>query len=488
VALSAEAEFTKRATVTYGSQKMTFLDSVETTRRASRTDEADNSVQLFYLRDPTPGSNSIIVKYPASSRATAMAVSLYGVQDLGARFKSAHNATREIRTAVQTTVAGSWILDEASYGNGSPIYPTNGSQTLLERASWGTQTGALSMLACPTPKNDEMGWRAGNEHRFAHLAVVLTPLQSSGPQMAIGFDNATTQTAMQKKTVSFTHTTGTALQRILLVGTSTENGSADSVVSVSYGANPLQRLSAIQTPLEQDDAMNMAQLWYLLNPPSGVHKVGVNFANDSGSHIVGAVSLFGVEQRPPQALVGNEYAWASGSSITATITRPGSWIADVVSYGNHSQLTPTQENQVVRYSVVDGDDASPARQVTGSSAFSSCYVSEPGMRSVGWRMSPGYRRVAHVGVVLKPALASQGRKVSSVAYVGNAVYEDSRGQGYELAYTSLEGLGKVLYDPAAGVDGAPVKKDIRYYITDHLGSTRMQYSETDRNFSDATLY
>jgi hypothetical protein len=146
--------------------------------------------------------------------------------------------------------------------------------------------------------------------------TVLVPVQIVQAVTIIGTD-ATVGTAECPPgpcglTLSWTHTVGSNVNRILIVGISASPVSAGvpSITMVRFGSSSLTPL----TPQGVSYAV-VVQQWYLLNPPSGSAMVTITFATGSSpaSAVGASVSFFNL------AGVGASNG-ATGYGFTASVT------------------------------------------------------------------------------------------------------------------------------------------------------------------------
>jgi hypothetical protein len=127
-------------------------------------------------------------------------------------------------------------------------------------------------------------------------------------------------------TLSWTHTVGSNVNRILIVGISANPVSVDvSITTVKFGSNSL-------TPLTPQSVLdNVAvQQWYLLNPPSGSALVAVSFTSSSAADAVGAsASFFNVAG----AGASNGATGSSSGASVAVNANSGDLVVDTIATG-----------------------------------------------------------------------------------------------------------------------------------------------------------
>jgi hypothetical protein len=141
---------------------------------------------------------------------------------------------------------------------------------------------------------------------------------------AIAVDATTTRKAVGTNTISFSHTTGTGANRLMLVGISKEDdlGAATFEVSgITYGGQALTR--RVQNTSSEAEG----EIWSLVNPPSGTATLLVSFtgAEAIDSAVVGVTTFTGVNQTTPFSATNS--ATGTTSPATLTISSPsGEWV------------------------------------------------------------------------------------------------------------------------------------------------------------------
>ena len=143
------------------------------------------------------------------------------------------------------------------------------------------------------------------------LVVLLCGWQAA--QAAIVFDNASS-TSANASIVTLPHTTGSGLDRILVVGVSIFSANKP-VNSITYGGVPLTFLGAIDGGSGSNN--RRVELWYLVAPAVGTAPVVVTMGGGS-KMVVGAQTWFGVDPLAPVS----GFASSEGSGTTASIAVP----------------------------------------------------------------------------------------------------------------------------------------------------------------------
>ena len=156
---------------------------------------------------------------------------------------------------------------------------------------------------------------------------------------AIGFD-ATTQigAAQQNAGSSWSHTVGTGLNRIILVGVAGDDYNPPrSVTAVTYGGQALTRAKRTT----DSAGSTWSEIWYLVQPPSGTNTVSVTLDGTPWAWYAGAISYTGVNQTVPMDATPVGTSGLSGTpSATITTVTDGAVVVDGFCYYYYNTLTP----------------------------------------------------------------------------------------------------------------------------------------------------
>jgi hypothetical protein len=210
----------------------------------------------------------------------------------------------------------------------------------------------------------------------------------------IAIDNTSNATSTNATTLSWSHTVGSANNRLLLVGISVGGGS--SVLRVTYGGQPLRQRLVQNGPGNQ----NRIELWYLLAPPSGTANVVATLAN--AAHVVGgAASFTAVNQSRPFG----ESTSASGQSATASLN-----ISDTTS--DRVVFSVVAANEGANPVIVAGGETAVWNNGSGTASTDilGAAATEPGAESgvpVSYALATS-QPWALGAVALKPALMRMG--------------------------------------------------------------------------------
>ncbi len=271
--------------------------------------------------------------------------------------------------------------------------------------------------------------------------------------------------------VSFNHTVGSGLNRILIVATASEWNDGDNGIidSVRFGGLSMTLIADTNATAYSSGTYMTTSLYYLLNPPAGEATVEINYVGVAKQHCMAAMSLLGVRQVAPSAGAANDNYGTS--TISTDIYAPAnSWVIDVVGHGEAGSFTAEQGDMVERWDIQTNSAAS---------AGSTRVVSTAGTATNAWRFQGNANRMAHSVAILEPftfdADLDSDLKVdlSDLAmfanqWLGNgtADFDGSSTVDFEdyavLADEYLKGTGKLAVNispPQAVVEGAQWKVD-----------------------------
>jgi uncharacterized repeat protein (TIGR01451 family) len=158
-------------------------------------------------------------------------------------------------------------------------------------------------------------WCATKQSTAVALGALVALLCGwQAPQAAIVFDSASSTNA-NSNIVTFQHTTGPGLDRILVVGVSVFSANKP-VGGITYGGVPLTFLGAVDGGSGSNN--RRTELWYLVAPAIGTAPIVITMGGGS-KVVVGAATYFGVDPLTPVS----GFSSAEGSSTTASISVPG---------------------------------------------------------------------------------------------------------------------------------------------------------------------
>ena len=212
-----------------------------------------------------------------------------------------------------------------------------------------------------------------------------TSVLSSTPA-GVAVAAVTTNSSSNPGSTSFSvsHTTGTGLNRLMLVGISQKNR---SVTSVTYGGTSLTLVGEVTS-----NGNAKIHLYRLLNPPSGTANVTVNLdANPDKGIVVGVTTFTGVHQTTPLGTFNGTQGKSTNPSVNIT-SATNELVFDVVSLRNASLTVGSGQTQ--RWNIDSGGE------IFGGGS------TKPGVASttMSWTGS-GSQDWAIGGVSIKPAAA-----------------------------------------------------------------------------------
>ncbi|MCE9609117.1 MAG: metallophosphoesterase [Chthoniobacter sp.] len=188
--------------------------------------------------------------------------------------------------------------------------------------------------------------RPFGNRRFRWLALTaLLALVTMSASAQIAFDAASSGAVNSNAVLSWSHTVGAGSNRMLVVGISTERGTTTahaSAATVTLGVQGMTRVTG-SFANSSDLQYVSTELWYLPNPTVGTGTITVTFSDSpSGGIMGGAVSLTGVAQAAPEAVVaaGGTDLTVNYSATLTTLTN-GAWLVDIAgSASSTNDFTP----------------------------------------------------------------------------------------------------------------------------------------------------
>ncbi|HEY5328310.1 MAG TPA: glycosyl hydrolase family 28 protein [Acidobacteriaceae bacterium] len=254
-------------------------------------------------------------------------------------------------------------------------------------------------------------------------------------------------TTTTSSTLSWQHTLGGGASRMVVI----EVGSADSVASQDLNAVVSSVLfnGVYATPIPNSlvfggtSGMVQTQLFYLTEaelPPAGTYTVQVNLAGAIGGFQAGAISLIGVNQGPPEAVVAaRDTTGADKIDTPITTLTNNAWVIDVVEDNDLTGLTVDGTAQTIAWT--------QSSTGIGTGASGTEAVANAGTVTLGWAGSAS--RLAHSLAAFPP--------------VGTVVPPT-----YTLT-TSVTGGGTVATNP--GISQFPTQTGVLLTATPGLGYT-----------------
>jgi hypothetical protein len=199
---------------------------------------------------------------------------------------------------------------------------------------------------------------------------------------------------------------GTGKNRMLIVGVQVEEGGrkniGDMVISsVTCGGRTLTLIKGSEVQLGSKwrgkEYFLKVSLYYLSNPPSGIHDITVTYAGPVTSGNVGAISLFNANQAAPVNLVTSKQENQRKIITKITTKNDGAWVVDIVGGGHKSKLKPKTKDHVRRF---NSQETSGGKSSLVGGTLS---VLSAGEVKLHWAQSMrSINRLAHVAVEIVP--------------------------------------------------------------------------------------
>jgi len=146
--------------------------------------------------------------------------------------------------------------------------------------------------------------------------------------MAIAFDNSTLGpgSGAAQSSLSWSHTTGSGSNRVLIVALNVGEVSSDPITGVTYNGVAMTRGAS---DYYWTGPMNWLSIWYLVNPPSGTYTV-VASCSSAYYMVGGSASYSGVAQTGfPDNSANHAQAGATTNTVSLTTGASNCWTAAV---------------------------------------------------------------------------------------------------------------------------------------------------------------
>jgi hypothetical protein len=226
-------------------------------------------------------------------------------------------------------------------------------------------------------------WRIDEKNSHGTTKGQVWNFTTSDENSPITFDNASScSSETAGTTISWQHTIGCGMNRLLVVGLAAEGPGASNlgISSIKYNGvnmNPVTGSSA----MVGGHSSQKTELYYLLEndlPVFGNYTIEVAYFGDVNSINAGAVSLFNVAQQSTEAVVINSERCSQIISTDIITVTNGAWIIDVVSSSTDGSFCTTAEGMEARWSTLaDGSSAAGGTKAVPSA----------GLTTMGWQYS-----------------------------------------------------------------------------------------------------
>ncbi|MBU2562778.1 MAG: LamG domain-containing protein, partial [Nanoarchaeota archaeon] len=223
--------------------------------------------------------------------------------------------------------------------NGTPkieIYELNGIELIAEFTDIANEEYNKVYLTGLSGTQDTFDLRViGGSVEFDHIV---------DPSEIIFDSNSSNASSGDTNSLSWEHTIGSGMSKILLVGVAHDVGSATLVSNITYGGANFTRLNGSVA-----STTNGGEMWYLVNPVQGTDTILVTLGS-STKVAAGAQSYFGVNQTTPfSASVAD-----GGTDVSATITIPsasGELVVDSLTKRVLTEAVTPDASQTQRYNI-----------------------------------------------------------------------------------------------------------------------------------------
>jgi len=179
--------------------------------------------------------------------------------------------------------------------------------------------------------------------------------------------------------VSWSHTTGSGSNRIMIVGVSIRTTTV-SVSGITYGA---QSLTFIRADTHSDGSVR-SELWYLIAPTSGTATVTVTLSGTSRA-TGGSCTYTGVAQTSPIDANAGGFGKSGSPSQSVTVNTANSWLLGHIAVtGSGKTITSEGSGQTIRWDqVTSGGTAADHNRGHGSDKG----PVSTGSQSMSWGLS-----------------------------------------------------------------------------------------------------
>ena len=213
----------------------------------------------------------------------------------------------------------------------------------------------------------------------------------------IAFDsNSSGNNGVGLTSITWSHTTGSGLNRIMVVGVSIRSTGGEYVLSVSYGTQNLTFLRA-----DSASGSIRSEIWYLVGPNTGTNNVTVNLST-SQKATGGSVTYSGVSQTPPILAdsAGGSGTNSNSPSANITVSTANSFLvgnlAVRLSGGSAPNVTSEGTNQTMRW------DNATTYTNSNNRGHGSEMRPATGSQTMSWHLSQSADWAVSI-VTLKPA-------------------------------------------------------------------------------------
>ncbi len=196
-------------------------------------------------------------------------------------------------------------------------------------------------------------------------------------------------------TLTWNHTIGSGQNRILVVGTQSQNPGGEKgdlpIYTIRY--NGVGLLNAGHKLIESGGDALTVELWYSLDaqlPPAGTYPIEIMYLGSVETRTAGAISVANANQASPE---DKKSSTSTSGTISTTVScSPKAMVIDAVGCGNVGSFTPLTAGMTERYDIAATGNAG---------AGSTMLVESLGNVTIQWS-SPGAGRMAQVAASFAP--------------------------------------------------------------------------------------
>lgn len=193
--------------------------------------------------------------------------------------------------------------------------------------------------------------------------------------------------------LTWNHTVGTNINRLLVVGVALRSNAGQQVTAVTYGGVALQRL--VQATNGNDTRI---EFWFLTNPTPGTAQVSVTWSNGDTRVVGGSVSFAGVNQAIP--FDGTATNTGNNNAVTATVatSMPNAWVMDAVASRRPLTMTAAA-TRLQRWNLNTSGNA--AARLTGAGSTRGP-IAVAGNTTMNWTANGGNPRWSIAAIGIRP--------------------------------------------------------------------------------------
>jgi hypothetical protein len=421
--------------------------------------------------------------------------------------------TNTLAIGATTGLANSGLdIEQNGLGNAIFIANQKGSGDILTASTSGTAkftiandgTMIIGTDGAPIATTIRGGVSSGNSVAGANLTIDasngtgtagsgdLIFRTAQGSDTTLSFDNASsTSTTSQVSSLTWSHTTTTANNRLLVVGI-TETWD-ESVTSVTYAGSSLTKIDTSTCA----GSSCKTELWYIKNPNSGANNVVVTFSFAENNVAAGATSFYNVDQTTP---IGTSSTNNGNGSPSTTITTTSTQkVFDVIAINTSQSWTPGT-GQTQSYNTTAATMLAAASYKQGATGSTTTSWSDGGAGAANWaQIAIPINQISNsspdtlvdrlhitasgsIGIGTAAPIGSTGLEIQKNS-LGNAtlVVDNSGGAG-DLFTASSSGTAKFVIDKSGNVGIGTSTPTSELYVNGSANDMVVMNSSLDAGF------